>query len=87
MSRTNRRERKIRVVGQVRKEPDVRRIAKAIIALSLDLDETSDRFDDLIGTEQAIVTRRRATRRESSKTDDSPKPERDVRDRGRGVAS
>ncbi len=74
MSRTNRRDRNINVSGQLRKEPDVRRIARAIIALSLDMDETSERFDDLIGTEQVIVTRRRGKRQTPETPDRHEQP-------------
>lgn len=58
MGRTNRRERRIRVVGKRRKEPDVRRIAKAIVLLSLDADEADQRFADLESTERDITRRR-----------------------------
>lgn len=60
MSRTNKQPRRIRVTGKPRKEPDVRRIAKAIIQLSLDAEDANDRFDDLAGTERAIARRRQA---------------------------
>ena len=61
MSNTNKKEVRIRVVGQRRNEPDVRRIAKAIIRLSLDADEATDRLLDLEQEERAIARRRRAT--------------------------
>jgi hypothetical protein len=58
MSRTNKQPRQIRVTGKPRKEPDVRRIAKAIIQLSLDADDANDRFAALEDTERAIARRR-----------------------------
>lgn len=61
MSNNNKKEVRIRVVGQRRNEPDVRRIAKAIIRLSLDADEATDRLLDLEHEERAITRRRRAT--------------------------
>ena len=66
MSNTNKNEVRIRVVGQRRNEPDVRRIAKAIIRLSLDADEATDRLLDLEQEERAIARRRRATEPEQS---------------------
>ncbi len=67
MSRTSKRERRIRVVGKRRKEPDVRRIAKAIVLLSLDADEADQRFADLADTERAIARRRHASDDQESK--------------------
>ena len=72
MSKTNRHHWKIRVVGQPRKEPDVRRIAKAIIALALDAEDASDRFDDLAGTERAIARRRAAAHDAPAETREHP---------------
>jgi hypothetical protein len=69
MSRTKRHERKIRVVGQPRTEPDARRIAKAILALALDAEDASDRFDELAGDERVIARRRAATRDPSEHPD------------------
>lgn len=60
MSRTHKKELQIRVVGQRRKEPDVRRIAKAIIRLSLDADEATDRLLELDQQQRTVVRRRRA---------------------------
>jgi hypothetical protein len=65
MSKTNTKEVRIRVVGQRRAEPDVRRIAKAIIRLRLDADEATDRLLDLEQDERASARRRRATEAES----------------------
>ena len=59
MSKTNKREVRIRVVGQRRKEPDVRRIAKAIIRLSLDADGIEGRLADL---DAETVARRKVHR-------------------------
>ena len=59
MSKTNKQPRQIRVTGKPRKEPDVRRIAKAIVLLSLDADDTDERFADLADTERTIVRRRK----------------------------
>ena len=50
----------IRVVGQRRNEPDVRRIAKAIIHLAIDAEDATDRFDELGQTERAIDRRRKS---------------------------
>jgi hypothetical protein len=70
MSRTNKHKREIRVVGKPRKEPDIRRIAKAIVLLSLDADEADQRFAELAQTEQAISKRRRS--QGSDATEDVP---------------
>jgi hypothetical protein len=62
MSRTNRKEVRVQIVGARRKEPDVRRIAKAIIRLSLESDEeVNDRLADLAHEERAVARRRRAS--------------------------
>ena len=61
MSRT-RREVRIRVVGQQRKEPDARRLAKAIIRLCLDADEVEGRLADLDAGTAARRKQRRAER-------------------------
>lgn len=60
MSRTNRKQVKIRVVGQRRKEPDVRRLAKAIIRLSLDADTATESLLDLEAVERARSRTRKA---------------------------
>ena len=58
-SNSNKKEVRIRVVGQRRNEPDVRRIAKAIIRMSLDSEDATDRLLDLAADERAIARRRR----------------------------
>ena len=60
MSKTNKKDVRIRVVGQRRKEPDVRRIAKAIVRLALDADDATDKFAELEATERTIARRRKA---------------------------
>ena len=60
MSRTRRREVRIRVVGDRRKEPDVRRIAKAIIRMSLDGDDTADQLGELEHRQRQLTRRRKS---------------------------
>lgn len=61
MGKSKRRDVSVRAEGVRRKEPDVRRLARAIIKLSVDDQELADRLDDLAATEQTVRRRRRST--------------------------
>lgn len=58
----NKKDYRIRVEAIQRKEPDVRRIAKAIIRLSLDTAATDALLADLEAQEAAVRKTRRATK-------------------------
>jgi hypothetical protein len=62
MSRTKKNQIRIRVDGKKRKEPDVRRIAKAIIRLSLDTEAADALLADLEAQEETVRKERRAAR-------------------------
>lgn len=57
MGKTYRKEVRVRVAGQRRKEPDVRRLAKAIIRMSLDNDEATEQMLELEHQERVRARR------------------------------
>ena len=71
MSRSKK-EVRIWVVGERRREPDVRRIAKAIIRLSLDQESASGLLADLEAREAALRKARRGSRRPADQDEVSP---------------
>jgi len=71
MSRSKK-EVRIRVVGERRREPDVRRIAKTIIRLSLDTESASALLADLEAQEASQRKARRGSRRPTGEDEVSP---------------